>query len=163
TLTCPPGAPGPAPTRMSVKPSPLTSPAATLIPPRKPGKAKKLCSGLKSAVLPANTLTCPPGAPGPAPMMLSANPSLLLSLAADRHVDDAEAAREREEALPLRRDPHAHRGAVKDLDVSARRAGAGRHEDVVEAVVVDVARRHVDAADEAGEGEEALQLLEGVA
>ena len=50
TLTCG-RPPGPAPTMMSARPSPLMSPAARVTPPRKPGaKAKKLASRALSAI-----------------------------------------------------------------------------------------------------------------
>ena len=80
-LTCGPP-PGPAPVTMSTRPSPLTSPAATVTPPPKlPSKAKKLASS--APVVPLNALTCgPPPAPGA--VMMSGTPSPFTSPRATR-------------------------------------------------------------------------------
>src|SRR5262249_33544344 len=71
-----------------------------------------------------------------------------------RHRHAAGEAREREEAPDL-----LVARAVEDLDVSARRPRARPHDEVGLAVAGDVAGRHADAAGEAGEGEEAPDLL----
>src|SRR5213076_309353 len=69
--------------------------------------------------------------------------------------DPAEEAGEAEEAEPL-----GPRQSVEDLDGAARAEGAGPHDDVGEAVAVDVAAGHVDRAEEAGEAQDAAD--EGV-
>src|SRR5439155_1946378 len=68
-----------------------------------------------------------------------------------RHADAAPVDREGEET-----DRFGAGAAVEHLDVAPRGAGVGADNDVVEAVAVDVAGGHVDAALVTGEGEETV-------
>ena len=126
---------------MSVRPSPLMSPAATYTPPRNAGPyARKLASSWRS--IPLNTRTCElPFGPGPGD-----------DVGAPVAVDVARRHRHAAgkpgivgvEAAQL-----AQVGPAQDADVRPT-AGPGAGDQIQRAVAVDVTNGHIDAAQRGG-------------